>query len=587
MDDNRSAKTLVQSLSREDKLRRIPLSPLTSIEVAALLAASGNNIHPDQALRQSGGNPLYVLELARAEPADTDLSARTVDTLIADRLNPLDRPTRELLTFAAAIGREFSPEQLAALLDRPLADVLFCLTELERRGLLAPVTETQFDFAHDLVRQTVYRTLSQPHRRAIHHQIARQLLAASTHDPRLHGEIVHHATMADDPRMTARACIEASNHCLRVFAVAEARAVAERGLAHARALPQGSERVQLEIQLLTARLVAAASSGDRRPGSLMQEFEHAIQEADALSLHAEAVQGLHSLSWLTQQANDTERTREVTIRAECAARKADAATRCKQLANTGRCLLELERDLPRARAVLREAGAMAEGLDLRVVELMWGEALLARADGKLDIACTRMSNAVEQSRSTGDHWREYQCLVWLATIDLERGAYAEVLPLADSIVMAAQRMGDSGAPYAELIRELSALRMAGSDPRSSGFQGLNGLREADDKRHLCYALNEVALVLLDWHCDEAAKAYANEALQAAEVLKSSTEVIVATANLIEAAFEASEGKRARHLLSSLRDLLRERWLSPRGNAAIHRLRSRHPMTTTIIPTPMK
>jgi hypothetical protein len=113
------------------------------------------------------------------------------------------------------------------------------------------------------------------------------------------------------------------------------------------------------------------------------------------------------------------------------------------------------------------------------------------------------------------------------------------------------------------------------------------LREADDKRHLCYALNEVALVLLDWHCDEAAKAYANEALQAAEVLKSSTEVIVATANLIEAAFEASEGKRARHLLSSLRDLLRERWLSPRGNAAIHRLRSRHPMTTTIIPTPMK
>jgi predicted ATPase len=229
MDDNRSAKTLVQSLSREDKLRRIPLSPLTSIEVAALLAASGDNIHPDQALRQSGGNPLYVLELARAEPADTDLSARTVDTLIADRLNPLDRPTRELLTFAAAIGREFSPEQLAALLDRPLADVLFCLTELERRGLLAPVTETQFDFAHHLVRQTVYRTLSQPHRRAIHHQIARQLLAASTHDPRLHGEIVHHATMADDPRMTARACIEASNHCLRVFAVAEAAPLRSAG----------------------------------------------------------------------------------------------------------------------------------------------------------------------------------------------------------------------------------------------------------------------------------------------------------------------------------------------------------------------
>jgi hypothetical protein len=586
MDDNRWAKTLMQSLSREDRLSRIPLPPLAPTEVAALLAASGNNIHPDQAMRQSGGNPLYVLELARAESIDANLSAQTVDTLIADRLDPLDRPTRDVLTFAAAIGREFSPEQLAELLDRPLADVLFCLTELERRGLLAPATEAQLDFAHDLVRQTVYRTLSQPRRRAIHHQIARQLLAASAHDSRVHGEVVHHATMADDPRMTARACIEASNHCLRVFAGSEARAVAERGLAHARALPQGSERVQLEISLLSARLVAAASSGDRRPGSLMQELEQAIQHADALSLHAEAVQGLHSLSWLTQQANDVERTREVTIRAEWAARKADAATRCKQLANTGRCLLELERDLPRARAVLREAGAMAEGLDLRVIELMWGQALLARADGKPDIACSRMSDAVEQSRLTGDHWREYQCLVWLATINLERGAYAEVLPLTDAVVGAAQRMGDAGAPYADVLRELSALRLAGGDPRRSGFDGLDGLREADDKSHLCYALNEVALLFLDRHCEEAAKAYATEALRAAKVLKSSTEIIVATANLIEVAFAASDGKCARHLLSSLRDVARERSRSPRGNAAIYRLRNRHPMTTTIIQTLM-
>ncbi|MFL9960286.1 AAA family ATPase [Paraburkholderia sediminicola] len=587
MDDNWWARTLVQSLSRENKLTRVPLTPLAAADVASLLAASGNDIGVDEVLRQSGGNPLYVLELARAETARENGSARTVDALISSRLDPLDRVTRELLTFAAAIGREFSPEQLAELLDRTLGDVLFCVAELERHGLLAPVTETQFDFAHDLVRQTVYRTLSQPHKRAIHHQIARQLLAASTHDPRLYGEVVHHATMADDPRMTARASIDASNHCLRVFAVAEARAVAERGLAHARALPAGGERVHLEIQLLTASLVAAASSGDRQSGSLMQELEQAVREAQALSLHAEAVQGLHSLSWLTQQANDIERTRQVTLEAEREARRADAATRCKQLANTGRCLLELERNLPRARAVLGEASTLAEQLDLRVLELMWGEALLARADGQLDIACARISDAVEQSRLTGDHWREYQCLVWLATLDLEREAYAEVIPLAGSIVTAAQRMGDSGAPYADVIREISALRLGASDPREARFQGLAGLREADDKRHLCYALNEVARVLLDWHCDEAAKAYAAEALQAAEILNSTTEIIVATANLIETTFASGEDERAMHHLLSLRERVGEHWLSPRGEAAIRRLRLRHPMTTTIISTAMK
>jgi hypothetical protein len=172
-------------------------------------------------------------------------------------------------------------------------------------------------------------------------------------------------------------------------------------------------------------------------------------------------------------------------------------------------------------------------------------------------------------------------------MDLEREAYAEVIPLAGSIVTAAQRMGDSGAPYADVIREISALRLAASDPRGARFHGLAGLREADDKRHLCYALNEVARVLLDWHCDEAAKAYATEALQAAEILNSTTEIIVATANLIETTFVSGEDERAMHLLLSLRERVGEHWLSPRGEAAIRRLRIRHPMTTTIISTAMK
>ncbi|WOD14235.1 hypothetical protein [Paraburkholderia kirstenboschensis] len=51
--------------------------------------------------------------------------------------------------------------------------------------------------------------------------------------------------------------------------------------------------MRLNIQLLTARLVAAACSGDRRPAALEEEFEQAIGEAEALSLHADVVQALH------------------------------------------------------------------------------------------------------------------------------------------------------------------------------------------------------------------------------------------------------------------------------------------------------
>ncbi|KXU83850.1 transcriptional regulator [Paraburkholderia monticola] len=583
-DDNRWARTLLQSFSREGKLARVLLSPLSVTDVETLLATSGTDMLREQAARESGGNPLYLLELTRARNANADDAARSINTLIADRLAPLAHATRELLSFAAVIGRGFTPEQLAGLLERPLREILPCLTELERRGLIAPATEAEFDFAHDLVRQAVYRTLSQPHKRAMHHQIARQLLAASKDDPRLHGEVVHHATLADDSLMTARACVEASNYCLHVFAVAEARSVAERGLAHVRALPRGSERIRLQIQLLTARVVAAASSGDTCPALLEEEFERAIQDAEALSLHAEVVQGLHSLSWITQQANDIERTRQVTIRAESAARKADTTTRCKQLANTGRCLLELERDLPRARSVLHEAGAMAERRGLHVVELMWGEALLARADGKLDIACASLTDAVSQAHSTGEHWREYQCLVWLAMMNLERGAYAEVIRLAGAIVEAAQKMGDSGAPFTDVLGNIASLRLAGDEPLSQAFDALDALRQADDKRHLCYALNEAALVSRDWGCAAKARAYATEALAAAEVLHSTTEMIVATAVLIDSALTAGEAEQAEPHLRSLRNLLNERAPSPRADVSIRRLCSRFPAITTAIPT---
>ncbi|WP_246530263.1 ATP-binding protein [Paraburkholderia podalyriae] len=217
MEDNRFARVLLQSLARDGRLTRVPLQPLSANEVGALIRAAGSDIRVEQALRDSGGNPLYVLELTRAKQMDREASTCTVDTLMADRLAPLDAPTRDLLSFAASIGHAFAPEQLAQLLDRPLPDILSSIVELQRRGILAEATSTEFDFAHDLVRQTVYRTLSQPHRRAIHHQIARQLLAASVHDPQLHGEVVHHAMLAGDSRMTARACVEASHHCLRAF----------------------------------------------------------------------------------------------------------------------------------------------------------------------------------------------------------------------------------------------------------------------------------------------------------------------------------------------------------------------------------
>lgn len=586
IDDSRWAKGLLQSLVREQRVERVALGPLDTADVAALLGATAPEA--EQACRDSGGNPLYLLALARArDPAAAALEgARSLEALLCEQLDALDDGARELLSWAAAVGREWRPELLAAALGAPVGDVLARLARLERRGLLRAGADGRLDFGHDLLRQAVYRALSQPRRQAIHRQLAQALAAACGDEPRLHGEVVHHASLAGDALLTARACVAAGEHCLRLFANAQAVAVAERGLADVAHLDPGAERVRLTIALLKLRVVAAASPGARRLPALLDQIEQAIEAADALGLHAEAASGLHILSWLCQQGNDTERTRAATLLAERLTRKADADTRCQQLANTGRCLLEVEADLPRARGLIDEAQALAESLELKVIELLWGRGLLARIDGDVARARALVERAVRLARLREDHWREYECLVWLALLDYESGAFESVLAQCASIVAVARRMGDADAPFAQALTALARLR-SGADGESGAAQaelaaGLDALRAADDQAHLACALNAAAAIELAGGRVAAARARASEALGAARRVRRPSQIAQALATLVQALAAAGERAQARSLLGELRPLAAEHPSAGTG-AALER--AERALIPTLVPTP--
>lgn len=610
IDDNPWAKGMLHSLAREARLLRMPLAPLEAPDVAALLGPAGAAMDPLAVARDSGGNPLFVIELARArQPARDDagdgrLPRRTLDTLIAERLDALDPVAHELLTRASALGREVRPRLLADISGVPLAQMLDSLSQLERRGLLKPTGEGHFDFSHDVVRQAAYRAISPPRRREIHRLIAQQLAAACADDPRLHGELAHHASLAGDAPLAAQACLAAGQHCLCVYANDEAAAVAERGLAQLGQLPPGAARVRLAIGLLKLRAVAATAAGARRLPALCGALEDAIGAAQALSLHEEAAAGLHILSWLYQQRNDTGGARQCTLEAERMTRKADAATRCQQLANTARCLLEVEADLPRARAMLAEADPLADTLDLQVTELMWGHGLLARVDGDLAAAHGHVACAVALSRQRQDHWREYECLVWLATIAFELGRFDDVTACCAEIGRAAQRMRTPGAadgspapecdeadaPFARALGALAALR-PGTDGEQERAEAAGvlaashaALRAMDDKAHLAYALNAAAAIALGQGQRDAAHACASEALEAARAVRRLTEMAVATACLAQLAAAAGDAAGAAALLGELRWLLTGHRCSARAAAALDRALQACRAIPTLAPT---
>jgi DNA-binding SARP family transcriptional activator/predicted ATPase len=540
VDDNPWARSLLQSLAREDRLQQAQVGPLEFADAAMLLRAASAELDAADVLRHAGGNPLYLLELSRAARRGAQGAGRSLDALIEQRLHALDDGARDLLAWAAAMGRELRPETLAAATGLPMAQVLAGLERFTRRGLLVPTGEGHFDFTHDLVRDGVYRALSQPRRRAIHRQIAQALQAASAADPRLHGEIVRHAALADDSWATARACRAAADHCLRVFANRDAAAVADRGLAYLDDLPRGTERAALEIGLLRLRLLAvAASPGGNALTALAQRLQRAITTAEALELYAEAASGWEVLSLWQQQAGDIQGTQQATLFAQQATRRADAATHCRQLANSGRCLLDIEADVVRGRALLEEAEALAAGLQLKVMELEWGRGLLARAAGDLDAARAALERATAMAGAAENHWREYECMVWSATIDWERQRYADVLVQAGNIVQVVRRMGETQAPFAEALAALARLRRGDASAASTLAAALQALREIDDKAHLAYALNEAAALALDDGRAEDAAGCAAEALSAAQAVRRPTEEAVASARLAAARRDAA------------------------------------------------
>ena len=131
----------------------------------------------------SGGNPFFALEMAHALARQGDEQIvgdplpvpRSVEDLVADRLDGLSHGARDLVLAAAALSRP-----TASVLERAVprdCDVGSALIEAEEAGVLV-VDRERIRFAHPLLASVVYGTSSQERRRQLH-----ELLADVVEDP--------------------------------------------------------------------------------------------------------------------------------------------------------------------------------------------------------------------------------------------------------------------------------------------------------------------------------------------------------------------------------------------------------------------
>ena len=547
IEDNRWARGVMEGLLT------VELGPLAATDAARFFAPHTSTDRLAHALRQSGGNPFLLEELATADTSD---STADFDTLVTGRLARLSTPENDILQFASATARDFQPETIGEALGMADIDLVAALDRLERRGLLKATPKGTVDFAHDLFRQATYRALSQPKRRMIHRQLARVMERHAKNNPSLWGELAYHSGSAGEHGQAVEACTKAGEHCLRVFANAAAVDIADQGLAHLDFLATDANRMRSKLDLLSVKVFASASLGMRPKPHLFDNLRDTVESAELLGLGELAAYGWHLISWSMKQGNDSAGAERAILRAEEWSRSAGDHLRCEQLALSGRCLLEVEGDIGRARVFLAEAGHLASCLNVRMVELDWGDALIARWDGELPIAIDLMRRALKLSRLRQDRWREIECLVWIVKLEIEAGNVDLDAYLAE-IDALAERLGDGPSPVAATFRVLTSM-LGGSVADRARLGGcLMALRALDDKAQLAYVLNQFASVFLDRGEAGLAEAYASEALEAATAVNRPTEMFVAKSILRLICGRASNAEELDSLSSDLSARARE------------------------------
>jgi len=196
------APLLLVCLTRDELLERRPgwgggrrnattiaLEPLTESEtrelVAALMPTTSDNGTGDvvpQVAERSGGNPLFAEEmvnrLLEEETVEAETLPRTVQSLLAARLDSLDRLERRLLQSASVVGQTFWEGALVSTATQEGLDLGRTLANLEEKDLLAPSTgsrlagEREYAFKHVLIRDVAYSMLPKSVRCRKHVEVA-------------------------------------------------------------------------------------------------------------------------------------------------------------------------------------------------------------------------------------------------------------------------------------------------------------------------------------------------------------------------------------------------------------------------------
>jgi len=547
LQDNVALQRALRGLRRDGLLDDLPLGPLSTEAVEQLIHASVPGVDAGRLARESAGNPLLAIELARTEAAGD--SAASLDEVVQERLARFDVDGVEVLRWAAVLTPGIRVDYLVELSTLGADSVAAILEQAEGQAMLT-LADGSVRFSHELVARAVYNQISPIRRQVMHRRVAELLEKSALRDPRLAADLAHHATQSGDPGLAARALASAGKLCLRFFANDEALTLAHKGLQLAANAPD-AERVCANIDLHNVLLAAEPLDDAEAAARLYASLAEAAVEHGEL---AHARLGYHMAATVRWWQGEWSAAREQSLQSSRVARSGRVEDNIAGLADTAHCLVMLERDIAQADAMLMEAGALAKRHGVSHPALPAGQGLLHFYENRLDEAENLLEEARTRYKLAGDRVAEFGAVEYLMMIDLERGDRDAAAARSRQLLELGEKLREgSEGPYARSIAGFCKYASGGTADALE--RGLAELREADAKHRLAYVQIKVAQLEVDRGLYEQAARRATEALEYATLLRRATEMALARSILALACRAAKDEVGARMHESALDELL--------------------------------
>jgi tetratricopeptide (TPR) repeat protein len=296
----------IAELARE--ATHLPLTGLSQAEARDLIRARAG-ITPQPAIlatlhHATKGNPLFlggVLQTLLAEGGLRDQEQLSSEDLrlpanlraaVQARLKRMSQKTLSVVSMAAMIGNEFGLELLEELARSPIDELLQCLDEAAKWGVVSRVADARgrYRFTHALIRNAVCDPIGSSEQARLHLRIAeaierRYAGALDTHVD----ELAHHYLNANPSGNAEKAieyAIRAGRAAYTVFAYAKARENWEAALTLLdRAVSDASPQRASVLSCLGDALITQGPKAIEYLEASLREYERLGDQPHALELH--------------------------------------------------------------------------------------------------------------------------------------------------------------------------------------------------------------------------------------------------------------------------------------------------------------